>query len=222
MSLGREASIVVVGGGGHAKVVIEILLAAGKPVAGFTDPSLPAGSRFAGIPCLGPDGALRELRSAGVEAAIIALGDNALRARLVQEVRALGFELANAIHPGASVSATAALGAGVAVMAGAVVNAATALGDGCIVNTGATVDHDNRIGRFVHIAPGAHLAGYVTVEDGALIGVGATVGRGRALTVGRGAVIGIGSVVIGDVAPSAVVAGNPARPLRTPPPEDLP
>jgi UDP-perosamine 4-acetyltransferase len=162
------------------------------------------------------------LRAAGVETAIVALGDNRLRARLAQEVIALGFALDSAVHPGAQVSPTARLGQGVAIMAGAILNAATTLGDGSIVNTGASVDHDNRIGRFVHVAPGAHLAGYVTVEDGALIGVGATVGRGRPLRIGAGAVVGAGSVVIGDVLPGVVVAGNPARPLRFRPSPDRP
>ncbi len=99
-------------------------------------------------------------------------------------------------------------------MAGAAINAATSIGDGSIVNTGATVDHDNRLGRFVHIAPGCHLAGYVTVGDGALVGVGSAVGRGRPLAIGEEAVVGAGSLVIDDVPAHAEVAGRPARPLR--------
>lgn len=99
-------------------------------------------------------------------------------------------------------------------MANAVVNAATVILDNAIVNTAATVDHDCRIGRAVHVAPGCHLAGYVTVEDGALVGVGSIVGRGRPLRIGTAAVVGSGSVVFRDVPPFTTVAGNPARPLR--------
>jgi UDP-perosamine 4-acetyltransferase len=206
-----EMKIVVIGGGGHAKVVIEVLLAAGWEVAGFTDAGTPAGRTFGTVPCLGGDAALPAVRAAGVETAIVALGDNALRARLAAAVRALGFTLGNAVHPRACLSPSVGLGSGIAVMAGAVINAATTIGDGSIVNTGATVDHDNRIGAFVHIAPGCHLAGYVTIGDGALIGVGSTVGRGRPLSIGAGAVAGSGSVVIHDVPAGATVFGNPAR-----------
>ncbi len=206
--------IVVIGGGGHAKVVMEVLLAAGWEVAGYTDAGGRPGDAFGRIAWLGDDGALPAVRAGGVEHAIVALGDNAVRGRLADRAVALGFTLGNAIHPSAQISPSVTLGQGIAVMAQAAVNAATVLGDNCIVNTGATVDHDNRIGRNVHIAPGCHLAGYVTVGDGALIGVGSIVGRGRPLAIGGGAVVGAGSVVFTDVPPQATVAGNPARPVR--------
>jgi len=206
--------IVVIGGGGHAKVVMEVLLAAGWEVAGYTDAGGRPGDVFGRIAWLGDDGALPAVRAEGVGHAIVALGDNALRGRLADRAVALGFTLGNAIHPSAQISPSVTLGQGIAVMAQAAVNAATVLGDNCIVNTGATVDHDNRIGRTVHIAPGCHLAGYVTVGDGALIGVGSVVGRGRPLAIGGGAVVGAGSVVFTDVPPLATVAGNPARPVR--------
>ncbi|MFY9826742.1 MAG: acetyltransferase [Thermoanaerobaculia bacterium] len=210
--MSREDAIVVVGGGGHSRVVLEVLLAAGWRVAGYTDPG-GAGGSFAGIPCLGDDGVLPSL-AARVRYAIVALGDNSLRGRLARWVAELGFELGNAIHPSARISPTAELGRGIAVMAQAVLNAGTVVGDDAILNTAATVDHDCRIGRDVHIAPGCHLAGYVTVEDEALIGVGSIVGRGRPLRVGAAAVVGAGSVVVHDVPPFTTVAGNPARPLR--------
>jgi len=207
-------TVVVVGGGGHAKVVIDVLLAAGWSVAGYTDPTPAAGGEIAGAPCLGDDAVLPRWRARGIPWAIVALGDNALRARLAERVRELGFELASAIHPAAQISPSARLGVGVTVMPGAVVNAGSEIGDNTIVNTAASVDHDCSIGRSVHLAPGVRLAGYVTVEDEALVGVGAVVGRGRPVRIGRGAVVGTGSVVIHDVPPGLTVAGNPARPLR--------
>ncbi|MFL6197462.1 MAG: acetyltransferase [Thermoanaerobaculia bacterium] len=204
--------IVVVGGGGHSRVVVEVLLAAGWRVAGYTDPG-GAGGSFGGVPCLGDDGVLPSLVGT-VRYAIIALGDNALRSRLARRAEAMGFELGNAIHPTAVVSPSVTLGKGIAIMANAVLNAGTVVLDNSIVNTAATVDHDCRIGRDVHIAPGSHLAGYVTVGDGALIGVGSVVGRGRPVQVGDWAVAGSGSVIVHDVPPGITVAGNPARPLR--------
>ncbi len=210
--MSREDAIVVVGGGGHAHVVMEVLLVGGWRVAGYTDPGCTGGS-FGSIPCLGDDSALTIL-AGRFRHAIVALGDNALRGRLVRRVAELGFELGNAIHPSAQISPSATLGRGIAIMANVVLNAGATVLDNSIINTAATIDHDGHIGRDVHIAPGCHLAGYVTVADGALIGVGSVVGRGRPLRIGEWAVVGSGSVVVNDVPPHITVVGNPARPLR--------
>src|SRR5262249_9576373 len=109
--------IVVLGGGGHAKVVMEVLLAAGWEVAGYTDASGGPGDAFGAIPWLGDDGALPAVRAGGIEYAIVALGDNALRGRLADRAAALGFTLGNAIHPSAQISPSVVLGNGIAVMA---------------------------------------------------------------------------------------------------------
>jgi UDP-perosamine 4-acetyltransferase len=207
--MSREDAIVVVGGGGHARVVMEVLLAAGRRVAGYTDPG-GAGGSFGTLRCLGDDASLDAL-AARFRFAIVGVGDNARRDELAARSVELGFELVNAIHPSAQISPSVTLGSGIAVMANAVVNAATSIENNAIVNTAATVDHDCRIGGAVHVAPGCHLAGYVTVEHGALLGVGAIVGRGQPLRIGERAVVGSGSVVFRDVPPFATVVGNPAR-----------
>jgi UDP-perosamine 4-acetyltransferase len=208
---GAGERIVVIGGGGHARVVIEILLCAGWAVVGYTDAGAAPLDAFGSIRCLGDDHVLPELRTAGVGHAIVAVGDNVLRGRLAGKAALMGFSVANAIHPSSQISPSAQLGCGIAVMALSVINAATVIGDNTIVNTGATVDHDCQIGRDVHIAPGARLAGRVVVADRALIGVGAVVGRGRNLSIGEDAVVGAGAVVISDVPPRTTVVGNPAR-----------
>lgn len=208
--------VVVVGGGGHAKVVLDVLLSAGIPVAGFTDPGRTLGERIGAVPCLGDDTSWPSLLAQGTREAIVALGDNARRRQAGIALRKLGFQLINAIHPNAVISPSAALGSGIACMPGAIVNAFATIGDDSIVNTSASIDHDCRIGSGVHVAPGCHLAGSVEVGDLALLGVGSTIGRGRPLRIGIGAIVGVGSVVIHDVPPGATVIGHPARILPTP------
>jgi UDP-perosamine 4-acetyltransferase len=212
--------VLVVGGGGHAKVVMDILLAAGVPIAGFTDPGRDLGEQIGEVPCLGDDSAWPTLRAGETIHAIVALGDNVKRRQAGIELRRLGFLLINAVHPTAVVSASARLGSGVALMPGAIVNAFATIGDDSIVNTSASVDHDCRIGSGVHIAPGCHLAGSVEVGDLALLGVGSTIGRGRPLRIGASAIVGVGSVVIHDVPPATTVVGHPARILLAPSPLD--
>lgn len=212
--MSRQDTFVVVGGGGHARVVMEVLLAAGRRVAGYTDIA-DSGGAFGSLPCLGTDSELPAL-AGRYRQAIVAVGDNALRGRLARRVEELGFELGNAIHPSAQISPSVSLGRGIAIMANAVLNAGTVVLDDSIVNTAATVDHDGRIGRDVHIAPGCHLAGYVTIDEGALIGVGSVVGRGKPVRIGEWAVVGAGSVIIQDVSPFTTVVGNPARLLLRP------
>jgi UDP-perosamine 4-acetyltransferase len=202
--------LVVIGAGGHAKVVIELLRAAGLGIAGLIDPA-PPGPEVLGVPVLGGDAALPGLRAAGLSAAVIALGDNALRQRVGTRLAALGFDLPAVIHPAALVSPSTRIAAGVVVMAGAAIGPDAELGPLAIVNTRAVVEHDNRIAAAAHIAPGAVLAGRVTVGERALVGAGAAVRPG--IAIGADAVIGVGAAVVADIAAAAVVAGVPARPL---------
>jgi UDP-perosamine 4-acetyltransferase len=208
-----RSAIVVVGGGGHAKVVIEILRAAGEVVLGFTDPDTGAGSSALALR-LGTDEALGELAAVGFRRVFVALGGNASRRRIGARLLAEGFELPNAIHPSATISPTVQLGRGVAVMAGAVLNAATRVSDLVVVNTGATVDHDCILGEGCHVAPGCHLSGFVRVGEEALLGVGSSIGRGESMNIGARAILGTGSVVVRDVPEGEIFAGNPARPIR--------
>lgn len=208
-------NIVVVGAGGHARVVADVIrLGAEYQVRGFLDGENASrrGTEFEGAAVLGGDEVLLGLREEGVRHAAVAVGDNAARLRIADQLLELGFELPALVHPDATVAASVHLGAGTVVFARAVVNPATRLGRVVIINTAASVDHDCEIGDAVHIAPGAHLAGGVKVASGALVGIGAAV-RPR-LTIGRNAVVGAGAAVVADVAAGTTVAGVPARVLR--------
>jgi len=204
--------VVVIGAGGHAKVVIELIRAQGRyDVVGCTDrePKLP---EVVGAPILSSDDVLPDLYAKGIRHCFVALGDNALRRKVAARAMSFGFELINAISPKAIVSPTARLGRGVAIMAGAVINADATLGDLVIVNTRAAIDHDCQIGEAAHVAPGASLAGGVCIGPLAFVGAGATIIPG--VNVGESTVIGAGATVVSNLGPNIVAVGVPAKPLR--------
>jgi UDP-perosamine 4-acetyltransferase len=201
--------LLVLGAGGHAWPVIEALRAMGAEVAGVLDDA-PRGAVL-GAPQLGGLDDLARLRAEGLGHAAIAIGDNAMRARLGAACRELDIGLPPVIHPSALVSPSALVGPGVQVMARAVVGPAAALGALALVNTGAIIEHHCGIGEAAHLGPGAVLCGFVRIGARALVGAGAVVRPGVA--VGADAVIAAGAAVAGDVPDGARMGGVPARPL---------
>ncbi len=204
--------IIILGAGGHAQVVADILLRmreAGQGVepAGYLDddPSL-HGKEFLGIRVLG---AFEMLPAVEHDAVVLALGDNSLRKKVFTRLEASGEDFVTAVHPRAVVSPEVSLGRGCMICAGVVVNTGTRIGDNTFLNTYASVDHHNDIGDHAHIAPGVTLGGEVVVGDEALIGIGATVMP--RVTVHERSVVGAGAVVCGDIPAGARVFGVPAK-----------
>lgn len=192
-------------------MVIEALRADGRftPV-GVLDPA--ARGEVDGVPVRGGDEILPHLLVEGVDAAVVgvgAVGDTALRRRLHDRAKGLGFEVPPIVHPRASVAATARLEAGCMVASGAVIGPGARLGEGALINSNAVVDHDCDVGAFAHIAPGAALSGGVVVGAGAHVGTGAAVVQH--ITIGDDAVIGAGAAVVTDIPAGAVAVGVPAR-----------
>jgi UDP-perosamine 4-acetyltransferase len=208
---GMKHGIVVVGGGGHAKVCIEILRAQGEEIS-YCVGGHDAEDVCAGVRVLKGDENLLELHKQGYGRAFVAVGSNRLRQRLADSVLKQGFEIVRAIHPRAIISESVHIEYGVAVMAGVVINAEARIGALAIINTGATIDHDCQIGRAVHIAPQCGLAGNVKVGDRSFLGVGSKVIPN--VHIGDDVIVGAGGVVINDLESKQTVVGVPARPLK--------
>jgi UDP-perosamine 4-acetyltransferase len=201
--------LVLLGAGGHAKVVIDLIRAGNQyEIMGIVDTD-PSPRSVLGAPVIGSDSALPGLRGQGVQHAFVAVGRNETRFRLAELVARNDFELVNAISPSAVIAPSVQLGHGIAAMAGVAVNAESAVSDLAIINTGASVDHDAYIGRCAHIGPGCTLAGNVRIGALAFLGVGVCVIPGVA--VGERAVVGAGACVIRDVPSDALAKGVPAR-----------
>jgi UDP-perosamine 4-acetyltransferase len=200
--------VVVVGAGGHSKVIIELIQAQGYRVVGLIDAD-PTPRTVLGIGVIGADRDLARVHGSGVHKAFVALGDNRLRLAIGHDLEDIGFEIINAISRAAVISSSAQLGHGVAIMAGAVVNAATTIGDFAIVNTGALIDHDATIGEGAHIGPGCALAGNVRIGRLACLGVGTSATPGT--TVGAAALVGAGACIVQDIPAAAVARGVPAK-----------
>lgn len=198
--------IVLIGAGGHGKVVIATARAAGYEVVRVLDddPGL-VGTDFCGLRVEGP--ILSVIGKPENSAVVIGIGDNRVRAGLSA---ALDLRFATIVHPFSWLAPDVVLGEGTVVFAGSVVNSNARIGRHCVLNTSCSVDHDSSVGDFGHVAPGARLAGSVVLGEGACAGMGATVLPGVAL--GAWSMAGAGSVVVRDVPPGAVVMGVPARP----------
>ena len=209
-----SAPLLLWGASDHAGVVIDALRAGGHgdPVALLDDITPGAPARRFGVRIVGSIAALGTGFDPHAARIHIAIGDCAARVRLALEAAALGFEFATVVHPHATLSATATIGAGSFVASGAVVGPQARVGAHCIVNTRASVDHDCALGEGVHVAPGAVLGGHVRVGSGAWIGLGASV-RDH-LTIGERALIGVGAVVVRDIPADVVAYGCPARTVR--------
>jgi sugar O-acyltransferase (sialic acid O-acetyltransferase NeuD family) len=209
---------VILGGGGHARVLIDcIQMIGGISLVGILEHDRTRwGQELFNIPILGGDDLLPEIVARGVNCFVVGVGgtgDNQPRQRLYGVGLASHLKPLTIVHPAAVCSRWAIVGAGSQLLPGSIINAGAVMGVNVILNSGAIVEHDCVVGNHVHIATGAKLASTVRVGDGAHIGAGATVRQ--CLTIGERAIIGAGAVVVKDVLADTVVAGVPARPLNT-------
>jgi len=197
--------LMIVGAGGHGKVIADIAEKNGYTDIMFLDDnaSAKACGKYAVV------GTCQDAASYGDADFVVAIGNASVRRKIQTMLSDMGLHIVSLIHPSAAIGSNVEIGVGSVVMAGAVVNPYTVIGQGCIVNTCASVDHDCRIGDFVHVSVGAHLAGTVTVGDSTWIGAGATVSNN--IKIVANCMVGAGAVVVKDIVENGTYTGVPAK-----------
>jgi sugar O-acyltransferase (sialic acid O-acetyltransferase NeuD family) len=200
--------VAIVGYSGHAYVIIDIFLNAGRLVTSYCDSEQKSNNPYH-LNYLGKEmEAIDQLKEFDFFACV---GHNGIREKIhLQLGQYLGNPI-NAIHPSAVISASARLGDGIMIAANATLNPLVDIGRGVICNTSCSIDHECIIGDFTHIAPNAVLCGNVIVGRGSFIGANSVIRQG--VQIGENVVIGAGTVVIKDIPNNTTVIGNPARKL---------
>ncbi|SHO47120.1 NeuD/PglB/VioB family sugar acetyltransferase [Anaerocolumna xylanovorans] len=205
--------VIIVSGGGVAKMCIDILRESKNyNIAGITDIKLKTGNEVMGVPVLGNDDILDELKDKGYMLAVNAIGgianDNTgklffLRENMYNIIKSKGFFMPNIIHPNAFIESSAELGEGNLLLAGAIVGSDVKIGNDCIINTGAIVSHDCIIEDHAKISPGAILAGNVQIGENSLIGMGVTIYIG--VKIGKNVIISNGKNIFSDVPDNSII-----------------
>ena len=203
--------LLVVGAGGHAKVVIDAAEAAGHTIAAVLGSTSDV-REIMGHPVTTPAEA-PDIAALGADGFIVAIGDNRTRARRFAELTATGLAPATVIHPSAIVGTDVVIGPGTFLAPGVIVNTGARIGVDVILNTGCAVDHDVEVGDHSHVGPRTALCGGAAIGEGALLGVGSCVVP--LARVGAWSVVGAGAAVVGDLPGGSVCVGVPARAIHT-------
>ncbi|WP_139133382.1 acetyltransferase [Pandoraea sp. ISTKB] len=195
-----NSKLYVLGGGGHAKVVIDSLIAAGETIDGLIDPRLEVGTRVLGVPVIGGDEWMDKLdpNEARLANGVGATVKSRVNRKLFDLWSAKGFAFVSVIHPSAIIGAEVELAQGCQIMAGAILQPHAKIGTGTVINTAASIDHDCVVGAHCFIAPMVTLCGAAAVGEGSFVGAGATLLPG--VKVGNNALVAAGVVVDTDVA----------------------
>lgn len=198
----KHDRLIIIGAGGHGRVVQDIAVKTGYQQVDFLDDSdkcsVPTIGRVADY--------IKYLNSADF---FVAIGNNRVRERLQEEIQQSGASIATLVHPCAVIDPSIKIGIGTVVMAGAVINADAVIGEGVIINTCSSVDHDCMVQAFCHVAVGAHLCGTVTLGQRTFVGAGATAINN--ISICADCMIGAGAAMIRDAEQSGTYVGVPAK-----------
>ena len=211
----ENKKIVVLGAGGHAKVVIDILTLNNWDIVGIVGRAVTSITEFEGYPILGDDDLLYDIFNNGICNAAIGvgyIGNSNVRNNIYRRLKDIGYYLPNIVHPSAVIASNVSMGEGNAVFAGSVINSGAAIGNIGIINTNAIIEHEALLGNNVHVAPGSVILGAVSIMDNSFVGANSTVIQGK--QIGQNVIIGAGSTVIHDIKSSVTVVGSPARVIR--------
>ena len=207
-----KKKIVLIGGGGHCKVVISILKKLDNfEIVGIVD-NYKSESFINGIKIIGTDDDLKDIYRSGMHNALITVGsikDNTKRYRLFNMAREIGYKFPVIISLEAIVDKSVKIDEGTIIMPGSIINIDSSIGKNCIINTGSIIEHDCKIGNHCHIAPGVHISGEVNISELSFLGISATIIQG--IKIGKNVTIGAGSVVIKDIPDNVIAVGNPAK-----------
>lgn len=208
--------IILIGGGGHCKSVIETIKNLKKfNIVGILDLKEKIGSEISGVEIIGTDENLIDFYGKGIKLAFVtvgSIGSVTLRYRLYKEAKDKGYMFPILIDKTANVSKSASIGEGVFIGKGSIINTDTDIGEQSIINTGAIIEHDCQIGSFCHVSPGSTLSGNVKVGNRSHIGSNATLIQN--ISIGENTMIGAGSVVVKDIKSNVKAYGNPCREVK--------
>jgi len=203
-----DRPLIIIGAGGHAKVVLDTALSLGYEVLGLADANTEThGNSILDTSVAGDDEWVETYLPETVMLGngIGSIDDTEARQRIYSGFRAKGYKFATLVHPSAMIGRDVELGNGTVVMAGAVIQPGCRIGDNVIINTGARVDHDSRVGDHSHIAPGAVLSGSVQIGENAHIGTGATIVQ--SITIGDDSLVAAGAVVVKNAPRNSKIIG---------------
>jgi sugar O-acyltransferase (sialic acid O-acetyltransferase NeuD family) len=205
--------ILIIGAGGHAHSVIEVLLEQGQhyEIAGIVDQQYGKIGSLYGIPLIGDMSAVPAIFQSGVRNAIIASGSNSIRKKISVDFKQFNFPAI--ISKKAIIGYSVSIDDGSIIMPGVCLRINASIGQHCIVNTNVCIDHECKVGNFVHIAPGCAISGRVSIDDGVFLGTGTSVID--KLRIGQWSTVGAGGVVINDLSPHLLAVGVPTRVIRT-------
>lgn len=203
----KDTDVVIYGGGGHAKMCIEMITQSEKyTIKGVIDDNKPVGTQIFNVPVIGNENDLTEFQIKGLTKVILGIGavlNHKSRNHLYKSIQSKLLDIPTIIHSTAMVEPSVKIGKGNQIMQGAIVGSDVTIGNNCIINSGCIISHDTVIGNNVHIAPGAIIAGGVTIQDNTVIGMGSTLFLG--VSIGKNVSINNGVHIFKDIADNEIV-----------------